>query len=52
MRQYLADLEEKMQAGMEGKLFDRRSRLSIYLEKFQGLSPLREIESGLFLCFQ
>ena len=45
-RQRLADLEESIQNGMNRKLQDNRHRLSIYLERFAGLSPLKKLNQG------
>ena len=45
-RQRLADLESSLQNAMEGKLKENRHRLSLYVERFTGLSPLRKLNQG------
>ena len=45
-RQRLADLENAVQNGMNRKLQDERHRLSVYLERFAGLSPLKKLNHG------
>ena len=45
-RQRLADLENAVQNGMNRKLQDERHRLSVYLERFAGLSPLKQLNQG------
>lgn len=45
-RQYLADLEDGLRGAMEEKLLMGRHRLSLYLEKFSGLSPLKKLNQG------
>ncbi|MDO4274439.1 MAG: exodeoxyribonuclease VII large subunit [Eubacteriales bacterium] len=45
-RQHLAELEDAVRGSMEGKMQDFRYRLSIYLERFSGLSPLRKLNQG------
>lgn len=45
-RQRLADLENAVISGMENKIRDDRHLLSIYLERFAGLSPLRKLNQG------
>ena len=45
-RQRLADLENAIQNTMERKLQEDRHRLSIYLERFTGLSPLKKLNQG------
>lgn len=46
MRQYLADIEEKLKSGVDRRIRDCRHTLGIYLERFQGLSPLRKLNQG------
>lgn len=46
MRQYLIDMEEKLKNGVERRIMDCRHTLGIYLERFQGLSPLRKLNQG------
>ena len=45
-RQRLADVESSLQNAMEGKLKENRHRLSLYVEHFTGLSPLRKLNQG------
>lgn len=45
-RQRLADTESSLQNAMEGKLKENRHRLSLYVERFTGLSPLRKLDQG------
>lgn len=45
-RQRLADLENAVISGIENKIRDNRHLLSIYLERFAGLSPLRKLNQG------
>ena len=45
-RQRLADAESSLQNAMEGKLAENRHRLSLYVERFTGLSPLRKLNQG------
>lgn len=45
-RQYLADLEDAVRQAMERQIKESRHMLSIYLEKFSGLSPLRKLNQG------
>lgn len=45
-RQRLADAESSLQNAMEGKLKENRHRLSLYVERFAGLSPLRKLNQG------
>ena len=44
--QRLADTEISLQNAMEGKLKENRHRLSLYVERFTGLSPLRKLNQG------
>ena len=37
---------DKLSQGMNAKLLDRRHRLSLYIEKFHGLSPLGKLNQG------
>ena len=43
---YAADVQERIQSAMEQKIKDKRHRLSLYLERFHGLSPLRKLNQG------
>ena len=45
-RQRLADTESSLQNAMEGKLKENRHSLSLYVERFTGLSPLRKLNQG------
>lgn len=45
-RQRLADLEEAVFAGMDQQIKNKRHTLSLYLERFSGLSPLRKLNQG------
>ncbi|MCF0134096.1 MAG: exodeoxyribonuclease VII large subunit [Blautia sp.] len=45
-RQYALDMENRLQTGMEQILVANRHILSIYLERFEGLSPLRKLNQG------
>lgn len=45
-RQYLADLTDRLQLGMEQKCRDSRHALELYLERFRGLSPLYKLNQG------
>lgn len=45
-RQRLADAEDHIRNGMEKKLQAYRHDLSIYIERFSGLSPLRKLNQG------
>lgn len=45
-RQRLTDLENAIQNGMDMKIRDDRHRLSLYLERFAGLSPLKKLNQG------
>lgn len=45
-RMYLLQTEEKLQRGMEQVILKNRHRLSIYIEKMKGLSPLAKLNQG------
>ncbi len=45
-RQYLIDLEERLSEAMKAQLLDRRHRLSLHAQRFEGLSPLRKLSQG------
>lgn len=45
-RQYLMDLESKLQTGMEGKVRENRHRLALYMEQMKGLSPIQKLNQG------
>lgn len=46
MRQYLADLEERLHNAAEAQIREYRHTLGIFVEKFQGLSPLKKLNQG------
>lgn len=46
MRQYLADMEDKLSNAAWMHVRECRGTLNIYLEKFTGLSPLRKLNQG------
>ncbi len=39
-------MQERLQDAMEQKIKEKRHRLSLYLEQFNGLSPLRKLNQG------
>lgn len=45
-RQRLAYLEEAVEEAMNRKIKEERQKLSIYLERFSGLSPLKKLNQG------
>ena len=45
-RQHLTDLENIIRNEMNQKIKDERHRLSVYLERFEGLSPLKKLNQG------
>lgn len=45
-KMYALSLEEKLQKQMQEKILKRRHLLDIYIERFQGLSPLQKLKSG------
>ena len=45
-QQYLAGLQERIPKAFAQKIEDHRNRLSLYLERFTGLSPLRKLNGG------
>ena len=44
--QYAADLEERLHSSMEYKLTEKRHELAIWIQRFEGLSPLRKLNGG------
>jgi len=42
----LVELEERLREQMEGRLTVQRHRLSVYIERMNGLSPLKKLNSG------
>ncbi|MDO4292867.1 MAG: exodeoxyribonuclease VII large subunit [Eubacteriales bacterium] len=45
-RTYLAQLEERLEDRMQKRIVDSRHRLSLYVEKLKGLSPLDKLNQG------
>lgn len=45
-QQYVAEISDRLSSAMEQKIKDNRHRLSLYLERFHGLSPLRKLNQG------
>ena len=45
-RQYAADLEERLCASMEYKLTEKRHELAVWIQRFEGLSPLKKLNGG------
>ncbi|MEG1992517.1 MAG: exodeoxyribonuclease VII large subunit [Acetivibrio sp.] len=45
-RQYLLDLEEKLQTRMKDKVQKQRYLLTVYIEKIKGLSPIDRLNKG------
>ena len=45
-RQYLMDLENRIETLMELKIKDSRHKLAIYMEKMNGLSPINKLNKG------
>ena len=45
-RQRLADLEDRLRAGMRHSLLGSRHRMELYLEKMRALSPLEKLSQG------
>ena len=45
-RQYAADLETRLRGQMERRLETCRHKLAIYIEKMNGLSPLKKLNQG------
>ena len=48
-RQYLLDLEQKLGQRMEKVIHNKRHKLDLYIEKLDGLSPLRKLNKGYAL---
>lgn len=46
MRQYLADIGERLQNAAEAQIRNYRHTLGIFVEKFEGLSPLKKLNQG------
>ena len=45
-RQYLMDLEDKLQNLIMSQIKDSRHKLAIYMEKMNGLSPIQKLNKG------
>ena len=45
-RQSLVELQDRMEAGMNRKILDRRHRLELSIERMKGLSPLDKLKQG------
>lgn len=45
-RQRMISLEEALETAMDLKIKEERQRLSVYLERFSGLSPLKKLNQG------
>ncbi len=48
-RQYLMDVEQKLQQKINQKLQERRHRLELYIARLHGLSPLSKLSKGYAL---
>ncbi len=48
-RQYLMDVEQKLQQRMNQRLREKRHRLELYIAKLEGLSPLSKLSRGYAL---
>ena len=48
-RQYLLDLEQRIEQTMEIIMTNKRHKLAIYIEKLEGLSPLKKLNKGYSL---
>ena len=45
-RQHASELEECLRSSMEQKLTEKRHELAIWIQRFEGLSPLRKLNGG------
>lgn len=45
-RQYLIELERKIQAAMEHQIHEKRQQMALYIQKMKGLSPLEKLNQG------
>ncbi len=45
-KQYASDLEERLKRSMEQKLTDRKHRMALYVERLDGVSPLKKLQQG------
>ncbi|MBH1940206.1 exodeoxyribonuclease VII large subunit [Mobilitalea sibirica] len=48
-RQFMMDIEQKLQNGMNRRLRDSRHRLELFIAKLEGLSPLSKLSKGYAL---
>lgn len=48
-RQYLMDVEQRLQQHMNQRLRERRHRLELYIARLEGLSPLSKLSKGYAL---
>lgn len=48
-RQYLIDLQQRLEQTMDTIITNRRHKLAIYIEKLEGLSPLKKLNKGYAL---
>lgn len=48
-RQYLIDLEQKLEQNMDMIIKNRRHKLAIYIERLEGLSPIKKLNRGYAL---
>jgi len=51
-RQYVVDLEEKLRMYMQQKLLQKKHQLELYAGQLEGMSPVKKIKSGIFLCIR
>ena len=49
-RQHAADLEERLRSSMEHKLTEKRHELAVWIQRFEGLSPLKKAEWRICVC--
>lgn len=45
-RQYLIDIETKLQNGMAGQIQSRRQQMALFVQRLKGLSPLDKLNQG------
>lgn len=45
-RQYLMDLEDKIQMLMERRIYEKRTQMELYIQRMKGLSPLDKLNQG------
>ena len=46
IKQYAADLEERLKGSMDQKLTDRKHKIALYAERLDGVSPLKKLQQG------